>query len=95
MNSENVKFLGINLDSAVSFRGHINEIYAKFSKLINIIKFLRGVLWGSHQNTLITIYKSLIRSRMDYASFVYFHNAKHLINKLKSVQMKAINLAAG
>ena len=53
MNSE--KFLGINLNSAFNFRGHINEIHAKCSKLINIIKFLKGVWWGSHLNTLITI----------------------------------------
>ena len=64
MNSENVKFLGVNLDSALSFREHINEIHAKCSKLINTIKFLREVWWSLHPDTLITIYKSLIRSRM-------------------------------
>ena len=95
MNSESVKFLGVNLDSALSFRGHINEIRAECFKLINIIKFLREIWWSSHPDTLITIYKSLIRSRIDHASFVYFLNAKHLMNKLESVQTRAIELAFG
>lgn len=32
---------------------------------------------------------------MDYASFVYFPNAKHLIKKLESVQTRAIKLSSG
>ena len=95
MNSESVKFLGVNLDSALSFLGHINEIHAEYFKLINIIKFLREVWWSSHPDTLITIYKSLIRSGMDCASFVYFLSAKHLMNKLESVQTRAIELTFG
>lgn len=45
MNSENVKFLGVNLDSALSFRGYNNEIHAKYSKLINY-QILEGGLMG-------------------------------------------------
>lgn len=56
---------------------------------------MRGVWWGWHPNTLITVYKFLIRPRMDYVSFVYFPNAKHLINKLEFVQTRAIKLASG
>ncbi|XP_078041385.1 uncharacterized protein LOC144472301 [Augochlora pura] len=87
-NEDSVVFLGLHLDRALNFREHINVVHAQCSRVINIIKFLRGVWWGAHPDTLITIYKSMIRSRLDYGS-------KHLVRKLESVQTRALKLAMG
>lgn len=35
------------------------------------MKILAHNKWGSHCSTLLTIYKALIRSKLDYASFIY------------------------
>lgn len=94
-NSHAVKFLGVHLDAKLSYRAHIDKLYIQCSKTLNIIKFLRGVLWGCHPGTLLCIYKSLVRSRLEYASFIYFPNKQYLKKKLDSIQARAIKLGFG
>jgi len=62
---------------------------------MNILKFLRGTWWGTGPETLITLYKSFVRSIIDYASFVYFPLQKNQIHKLEKIQFRAIRLALG
>ena len=61
----------------------------------NIIKFLRGTWWGSDPSTLITLYKSFVRSLIDYGCYIYFPSSVNLINKLERIQYIAIRSALG
>ena len=55
--------LGLILQSNMSWRCHIQYIFEKASKRLNILKLLKYKLNGS---TLVCLYKSLIRPLMEY-----------------------------
>ena len=93
--SETVRFLGITFDYKLTFNQHINKINTRCNRAMTIIKFLRGTWWGSDPQTLITLYKSYVRSVIEYASFVYFPTRKNSIYKLERIQYQAIRLALG
>ena len=62
------KHLGLVLDSKLTFNEYINHILSKFNKSIGLLRKFPLVLpWPS----LLTIYKTFIRSHFDYANVVY------------------------
>lgn len=93
--SKSARFLGVIFDYKLSFNQHIAWIQKKCNKAINIVKFLCGIWWGAHPDTLLTIYKSFVRSIIDYCIFVYFPKRKEAIQKLERIQFAAIRTALG
>lgn len=93
--SATARFLGVIFDYQLSFVPHINKIHSRCQKSLNIVKFLQGIWWGADPNTLITFYKSYVRSVLDFCSFVYFPTRKDLKEKLERIQFTAIRSSLG
>lgn len=85
--------MGLRFDYKLSFNFHISQIQTECSLALNIVKFLAGTWWGSHPDTLLCLYKSFIRSIIDYSSFIYFPKKKSNIDKLERIQYAAIRSA--
>ena len=64
------KYLGLIFDKKLSFIQHINYIKAKCHKALNMMKVLSHTTWGADRTTLLQLYRSLIRSKLDYGSIV-------------------------
>ena len=64
-------------------------------RAINIIKFLCGTWWGSNPTTLLILYKSYVRSILDYASFIYYPKLKKYREMLEKIQYAALRSAMG
>ena len=58
----------MHLDEKLNFNHHINEKIAKANKGVGLIGKLAHVL---PRQSLITIYKSLIRPHLDYGDIIY------------------------
>ena len=74
------KHLGLTLDIKLNFSEHIKSITKKISKFQQILP----------RSTLLTIYKTFIRSRLDYADIAYdqaYNSAFH--DKMESIQYNA------
>ena len=56
---------------------------------------MSGNLWGASKKALLLIYKSLIRSVIDYGDVVYSTANKSNLDKLSSVQTEALRLCCG
>ncbi|KAF9408383.1 hypothetical protein HW555_011920 [Spodoptera exigua] len=67
---DNVKYLGLWLDRGLRWKKHVNEVCKRVLKLVNIFKVLVGPGWGVHPKHLRRLYISLIRSRIDFGSFL-------------------------
>ena len=65
------KYLGLIFDKKLSFIPHIKYLKAKCLKSLNILKVLSHTTWGADRTTLLQLYRSLIRSKLDYGSIVY------------------------
>ena len=81
------KHLGLTLDIKLSFSEHIKSITKKISKTMGLLRKFQQIL---PRSTLLTIYKTFIRSRLDYADIIYdqaYNSAFH--DKLESIKYNA------
>ena len=90
-----VKLLGIYLDSKLTFKCQVESLVKKSKTGLNLMRAVSGTDWGGNKRTLLTIYKAFILSRIDYCSFVYQYCSKSLVNKLDTIQYKALLIASG
>ncbi|KAJ8737184.1 hypothetical protein PYW07_000455 [Mythimna separata] len=90
-----VKYLGLWLDSSLRWGKHINEISQKVMKFINLLKVLSGPGWGLHQKHLRRLYISIVRSRIDYASFLFDNGCDSNLIKLDRAQNQALRVVGG
>ena len=93
--SFHARFLGIIFDFKMSFTQQVDSIRKRSLNALNIIKYLRGTWWGSDPATLITLYKSYVRSIIEYGSFIYIPRRKSIAYKLETIQNAPIRAALG
>ncbi|RNA13357.1 RNA-directed DNA polymerase from mobile element jockey-like, partial [Brachionus plicatilis] len=67
VSQKEIKFLGIKFDSKLNFNLLVDEIKERCNKRLNIIKILSNKKWSLNQNSLGNLYKSLVRSILDYS----------------------------
>ena len=78
------KHWGLVLDSKLTFNEHIKHILSKVNKPIGLLHKFRPVL---QRSSLLTIYKTFIRSHFDYADVVYDQSYKSSFHeKLELIQ---------
>ena len=83
------KFLGVIFDRKLSFIPHIKYVKAKCLKALNLLKVLSHTSWGADRTTLLHLYRSLIRSKLDYGSIVYGSARKSYLQMLDTVHKSA------
>ena len=59
-------------------------------KTINIIKSISALDWGANQESILRVYKSLVRSRLDYSAIVYDSAAPSNIKILDPIANEAL-----
>ena len=89
------KFLGVIFDRKFSFIPHIKYVKAKCLKALNLLKVLSHTSWGADRTTLLHLYRSLIRSKLDYGSIVYGSARKSYLQMLDTVHNQGLRLALG
>ena len=75
------------LDSKLDFKNYIQSVFNKVSKTIGLLRKLQRIL---PRPPLITIYKSFIRSHLDYVNIIYdqaYNVSFH--QKIDSIQYNA------
>ena len=87
---EGIKFLGITLDRYCNFNKHIESLKSKSIDRINIIKHLSSKKYCLNENTLIQLYKSIVRSVIDYSSIIVLICKKKNLANLEAIQNTAL-----
>lgn len=90
-----VKFLGVCLDSKLSGIPHCEYVVAKCEKILNLLRCLCGVWWGAHPFSLKLLYNALLRSVLDYGTFLLEPCSIAGLRKLDAIQSKALRIIAG
>ena len=84
---ENVKPLGITVDSHLNFDKHISEICKKATQQLNILKRI-----GKYLNRLgrLNIYYSFILSNFNYCPVTWHFCSEKILKKIKKIQERAL-----
>ena len=92
---EESKFLGVIFDRKLSIIPHIRYLKAKCLRALNLLKVLSHTSWGADRFTLLHLYRSLVRSKLDYGSIVYGSARKSYLQILDTVHHQGLRLALG
>ena len=84
--SQEAKFLGLTFDSRLSWKPHINNLISRCKKNVNIIKSLCSTWWGADPRCLLTVYRALIRSVIEYGSSVLPIKNFSVFEKIEIIQ---------
>ncbi|XP_045484546.1 uncharacterized protein LOC123689266 [Pieris rapae] len=90
-----IKFLGVILDSKLCGLAHYEHVDMKCAQLLNIMKCLSGVWWGAHPFSMKLVYNALVRSVLDYGTFLLDGGSVLGSQKLDVIQSKALRIVTG
>jgi hypothetical protein len=85
-------FLGITFDKRLNFKYQVENIRERCFNRLNCLKVLSQRSWRLNTKTLTNIYLALIRSILDYSSFILPTLTKTRIRKLQAIQNNAIRI---
>ncbi|GFW87125.1 putative RNA-directed DNA polymerase from transposon X-element [Trichonephila clavipes] len=90
-----VRFLGVIIDSKLTFLPHVLYLRKKCERSLNILKVLSNTLWGADRVSLIRVYQALILSRLDYGCVVYGSARASVLKRLDTVHHSALRICSG
>ena len=87
--SKEEKDLGIWFQNTLKFDEHINYIVNRANRLLGLIK---RTFKSLDRDSFLILYKSLIRSILDYGGSVYYPSTKKNIQLIENVQRRATRI---
>ena len=88
-------FLGMVFDKQLNFKEHIQRLKSKCNKIINLIRTISSLSWGADQESILRVYRTLIRSRLDYGSIVYNSASATNLKSIDPIANECLRLASG
>ena len=83
------KYLGIILDSHLSYAKHLNNVVRMVSHKINLLGRVRQYL---NYNASILVYKTMILPYFDYGDILFMNTNQALLSKLQKLQNRALKI---
>ena len=68
---------------------------AKCNKALQILRVVSHTNWGADRRVLLRLYRSLVRSKLDYGCFVYGAARKSYLKELDSIHHQGLRLVLG
>jgi hypothetical protein len=65
----NITYLGITLDAKIRWKPQITSLSATVSRWSNFLRSVTSTWWGPPPSSLLMIYRTLVRSKLDYGCF--------------------------
>ena len=73
----------------------VKTLHERCFKSLNVLKCVSRTSYGADRNTLLLLYRSMIRSKLDYASFVYECASESSKRRLDSVHHASLRVVTG
>lgn len=89
------RYLGLMIDSKLTWVSHIRDIRERSQKGINLMRVIAGIKWGADREMLLKVYRSIARSKIDYCSFIYSSARKSTLRQLDTVHNQGIRISLG
>ena len=92
---QETRFLGILFDSKLTFLPHIKALKNRCLKALDVIKVVSSKDWGGDCSVLLQLYRSLVRSKLDYGCIVYGSAPKSYLKQLNTIHHQGLRLCLG
>ena len=79
------KFLGLALDSKLSFILHIKQLRIKCNKTIQLLRTIVHTNWSADKKVQIKLYRFILWSKLDYSHFIYGAARKYYLGELDTI----------
>jgi len=95
--ASSVKYLGVTLDTKLSWKLHLEEKRKKFYASMWTCRRAMGKTWGTKPRVALWLYKMVLLPRLTYAAVVWWPRVEKVEakNLLKSLQGSYLRAAAG
>ncbi|RUS68574.1 hypothetical protein EGW08_023664, partial [Elysia chlorotica] len=77
------------------FNNPIPENFINFKRAIAKCRVVGHTDWGADRETLLKLYRTLVRSKLDYGSIVYGSAKKHILKTLDPIHHQGLRIALG
>ena len=88
-------FLGVKLDSRLTWKPHLEEMEARGRSRLAIMRKISGTTWGANSKILKTVYTGTVRPVLEYASTSWCTAAKTNKAKLDKIQNAGLRTILG
>ena len=85
----------MTFDQKLTWEHHIKNLILSCQKGLNLLKILSNKSWGADTTVLLKIYRSIIRSKIDYGCIAYNSATNTILKKLDTVQNSALRISLG
>ena len=85
-------FLGVIFDTRLTWGPQFSKMTAKAYKRLNILRHLASLTKKPNPNTLLHLYKSIMRPIFEYASLCYINAADVHFDKIQLIQNHALRI---
>ena len=89
------RFLGVLFDRRLTYTEHFKVLREKCFKSLNILKCVSRTTYGADRSTLLMLYRATVRSKLDFASFVYDTASESAKRTLDTVHHSALRVVTG
>ena len=79
----------------LNFIPHVNYITNKCNKALQFLCVIAHTNWGADKETLLKLYRTLIRSKIEYGCFIYQSARKSYLKILNPIYHTGVRLALG
>ena len=94
-NKQEIKFLGMILDPKLTWIPHLKDLKRRTLRALDLFKCISKLKWGADRSTLIILYRSSVRSKIDYGCQIYASAAATSLKMLDTIHHTALRLCSG
>ena len=92
--SDSVTYLGMTLDTKLTYSEHIDNLINKGEKGLNILRKISGSTWGLHCSSRLLLYKNYILPKLVYGEEFFDKASITSLEKLQKFQNKALSVVS-
>ncbi|CAF3313020.1 unnamed protein product [Rotaria sp. Silwood2] len=93
--TSSARYLGVIFDHKLDWRTQVKHVETKVASRINLLRFLSKLNPNANLNTMLTLYKSLVRSVIAYGSIILLTAKENIWKRLQTIQNKALKATLG
>ena len=93
--SKQIKCLRFIFQENELFNAHIKSVQVKCLKRLNVLRYLKSLKCGMSKDSLLSLYRTLVRPVIEYGKKVYFNSVDSLLKLEEKIQNDSLRLCSG